>query len=63
MTVSELRKKLTDLVKSGAVDGDMEIVTEGCDCYGDVVKLEIQEIIEGKKKRRLLLCRSDGHHV
>lgn len=42
MNATELRDALNEMIVAGA--GDYEVVTEGCDCYGDAGYVEITEL-------------------
>lgn len=42
MTVAEL---ITELQK---MPPDLEVTTEGCDCYGDVGSVEVQPVHQGQ---------------
>lgn len=50
MKVSELIEALKTMPQ------DAEIVTEGCDCYGDCARLKNKP-----EEKTVLLCRSDGY--
>ncbi len=50
MTVKELREALS------SYPDDAEIVTEGCDCFGDVGHVQ-------QYTGKVLLCRTDGAFV
>lgn len=50
MTVKELIDAL-----QGVEDQDAEIMTEGCDCYGDVARLDVTT------RGEVTLMRSDPH--
>jgi len=41
-------------------DPDLEIETEGCDCWGDVAGVAQQELRDGPE---LLIFRSDGQYA
>ena len=59
MTVRELIRTLQNLAEA---DKDLEVVTEGCDCSGDVAKVEVIRE-EGEKDlcfTGVVLRRSDG---
>lgn len=55
MTVSELIAELDKIVVE---HGDHELITEGCDCYGSVDRVEVDR--RDPKKPIIILRRPEG---
>jgi hypothetical protein len=39
---------------------DAEVETEGCDCTGDSAGVYVMDVGRGKKKKSVMICRSEG---
>lgn len=57
MTVRELIDKLDLLITADATLLEVEVVTEGCDCYGDAQDLKIEETEDKMHSKYVLITR------
>ena len=54
MTVRELIAKLEIMISSDPSVADVQVIAEGCDCYGDAV--DARDVVDGDE-RRILIAR------
>lgn len=57
MTAQELLQRLQEIVAEDPTAAELEVETEGCDCFGDVQTVEIGVDLLGEADRAIILFR------